>query len=55
MNFILQTPTGFVVAGKAANFPKLADLEGFIDLKPVGFAAGAIAAINSRPLAGVVS
>lgn len=41
------TSRGPLVKGTGANFPKLADLEPFIDLKPLGFAANAVAAISS--------
>lgn len=32
------TPRGLLVKAKAADFPSLADLEPFIDLKPAGLA-----------------
>ncbi len=44
---IICTRTGLIVSATARDFPCLADLAPFLELRPIGLAADAVAAISS--------
>lgn len=46
------TPHGLLVKSTARDFPSLADLEPFIDLRPIGLAPRVGAQLDSIPVVG---